>query len=143
MTISFGQQQSFRVVTCFLMRDGLILILRRSNKVGTFQGKWAAVSGFIESYPQSQSLLEIKEETGLEFSDVELARAGLPFEIDDEDNGVLWVIHPYLYNVISQNDIMIDAEHFEYEWIRPESLSKYDTVPGLQEALERVICEEE
>jgi hypothetical protein len=52
-------------------------------------------------------------------------------------------LYPYLYNVISQNDIMIDAEHFEYEWIRPESLSKYDTVPGLQEALERVICEEE
>ena len=143
MTISFGRQHSFRVVTCFLMRDGRILMLRRSNSVGTFQGKWAAVSGFIESYPQTQSLLEIREETGLEASDVELARVGLPFEVDDEDNDVLWVIHPYLYNVVSQKDIEIDSEHFEYEWIEPRDMSKYDTVPGLQEALERVMHDEE
>jgi 8-oxo-dGTP pyrophosphatase MutT (NUDIX family) len=125
------------------MRDERVLVLKRSNKVGTFQGKWAAVSGFIESYPQSQSLLEIKEETGLESSDVELLRAGLPFEVEDEENNVLWVIHPYLYKVKSQKDIRIDSEHFEYEWIDPVDLSKYDTVPGLQEALERVMYDEE
>jgi len=117
--------------------------LRRSDKAGTFQGKWAAVSGFIESYPQSQSVLEINEETGLEAADVELVRAALPFEVDDEDNNVLWVIHPYLYKVISQKEISIDFEHFEYEWIEPKNLSRYDTVLGLQEALNRVLDEEE
>ena len=134
---------TFRVVTCFLMLDEKILILRRSNKEGTYQGKWAAVSGFVESYPQYQSLTEIKEETGLEATDIELVKVGLPFEIEDKQYNAVWVIHPYLYKVISQNEIVIDDEHFEYKWILPSALSLYDTVPGLQAAYERVVEENE
>jgi len=36
------------VVTSFLEYDNKILILRRSQAVGTYQGKWAGVSGYIE-----------------------------------------------------------------------------------------------
>ncbi|MCL2140676.1 MAG: NUDIX domain-containing protein [Dehalococcoidia bacterium] len=138
MPIYQNEQPSFRVVTCFLMRDEKILILKRSNKVGTFRGKWAALSGFVESYPQHQALTEIHEETRLEKADIELVKAGIPFEVEDEENSVTWVIHPYLYQVVSQKEICIDEEHFEFEWIEPDALSKYDTVPGLEEALARV-----
>jgi len=54
-----------RVVTCFLESDGEILILRRSRQVGSYQGKWAGVSGFIETTADEQALVEIEEETGL------------------------------------------------------------------------------
>ena len=40
-----------RVVTCFLMHQGKLLVLRRSAKVRTYQGKWAGVSGYIEDIP--------------------------------------------------------------------------------------------
>ena len=130
--------QTFRVVTCFLMRGARILLLRRSNKVGTFKGKWAGVSGFIESLPDKQGLLEIQEETGLDASEVKLLATGLPFEIEDDQNGVTWVIHPYLYEVKGDKPISIDWEHFEYKWVEPGELSAFDTVPGLQEALARV-----
>jgi len=36
------------VVTCFLKSGSEILILRRSEQVGTYQGKWAGVSGYID-----------------------------------------------------------------------------------------------
>ena len=143
MPTASGLPQSFHVVTCFLMKDDRILILKRSQKVGTFKGKWAGVSGFIETLPESQSLLEIYEETGLTTSDIALVKAGLPFEVEDTQNNILWAIHPYLYKVTGQRPISIDWEHFEYKWIKPDELSGFDTVPGLQEALERVLGEEQ
>jgi 8-oxo-dGTP diphosphatase len=40
--------QEKKVVTCFLESNGAILILRRSELVGSYQGRWAGVSGYIE-----------------------------------------------------------------------------------------------
>ncbi len=41
------------VVTCFLLRRGeggdTLLLLRRSDRVSTYQGLWASVSGYLES----------------------------------------------------------------------------------------------
>ena len=36
------------VVTCFLEHGGEIPLLRRSQRVGTYKGRWAGVSGYIE-----------------------------------------------------------------------------------------------
>ena len=53
------------MVTCFLESRGQILLLCRSERVGTYQGRWAGVSGYIEGPPDVQALVEIDEETGL------------------------------------------------------------------------------
>ncbi len=37
-----------KVVTCVLRRKGKVLLLKRSQKVGTNKGRWAAVRVFIE-----------------------------------------------------------------------------------------------
>lgn len=52
-----------RVVTCFLEHDGKIPLLRRSQRVGTYRGRWAGVSGYIEegNTPYAQALEEIRE----------------------------------------------------------------------------------
>jgi len=62
------------VVTCFLESDGKILLLRRSRQVGSYQGKWAGVSGYVESPPDKQAMIEIGEETGLEAGDILLLK---------------------------------------------------------------------
>jgi NADH pyrophosphatase NudC (nudix superfamily) len=64
------------VVTCFLEHDGKVMFLRRSERVGTYRGKGASVSGYIEEgiSPSEQSWTEIKEEAGLDCSDVELVQ---------------------------------------------------------------------
>ena len=128
----------FRVVTSFLEQDGRILLLKRSAHVGTYKGRWAAISGFVESYPQTQSLLEIQEEIGLESGDVELSGSVAPFVIDDAASGLCWVIHAFYYKIKSHAKIRIDPEHSEYEWVEPNDIKNYDTVPGLIESFERV-----
>ena len=60
-----------KVVTSFIRHRGKILVLRRSEKVGTYKGKWAGVSGYLEDpTPLAQALREINEETGLTGSEV-------------------------------------------------------------------------
>ena len=127
------------VVTSFLECGGRVLLLKRSQKVGSFPGRWAGVSGYMEHGDDEQSLIEIKEETGLEAKMLTFVRKGEPLTLDDADMRVRWIIHPYLYRVRSQNCIKIDWEHCDSRWVKPEELDNFNTVPLLKEALKRVL----
>jgi nicotinamide-nucleotide amidase len=127
------------VVTAFLESNHKILILRRSAKVGTYQGLWAGVSGYIETTPDQQALVEIKEETGLSPKDVKLVWKGQLVEVLDEKLKTRWIIHPYLFKVKNPELIKFDWEHIETQWIAPSEIDNYPTVPKLKEALNTVI----
>jgi len=126
------------VVTCFLESNNEILILQRSEKVGSYRGSWAGVSGYVETSPDEQVLIEIAEETGLSASEVHLVRKGEPLEVTDEELDTRWIVHPYLFHVEERSNIKTDWEHVESRWITPRELGKYLTVPNLEEALQRV-----
>jgi 8-oxo-dGTP diphosphatase len=127
------------VVTCFLESGGKLLLLRRSQQVGSYQGKWAGVSGYVESPPDEQAVIEIREETRLDAGDIRLLKTGEPLVIDDEELGTRWVVHPFLFHVNTPEKVKIDWEHKEYRWINPVDIDTYDTVPGLKNTLERVL----
>ena len=97
------------VVTCFLEHDSRILILRRSRHVGSFRGKWAGVSGYIETTADKQAFTEIAEETGFVRQDVRLVRKGRPLEVAGEG----WIVQPYLFNIKGKAKIKTDWEHTE------------------------------
>ena len=126
------------VITCFLQFQGKILLLRRSEKVGTYQGRWAGISGYVEESPNEQALTEIEEETGLGREDVKLVRRGEPLEVIDAKIGKKWIVHPYLFQITDPSKVKIDWEHEESRWISPEDIGKYETVPSLKETWERV-----
>ncbi len=126
-------------VTCFLESDGEVMILRRSEQVGTYQGRWAGVSGYIEKSADEQALVEIREETGLAEEDLTLIKKGESLVAKDEALGVKWVVHPYLFAIKERGKIKIDWEHKEARWITPEEIGNYSTVPMLKETLERVL----
>jgi ADP-ribose pyrophosphatase YjhB (NUDIX family) len=130
--------QEKQVVTCFLESENEILILRRSGQVGSYQGKWAGVSGYIETSADEQALIEIEEETSLSREDVELIKKGRPLPIEDKRLGVRWVVHPYLFHIKDRDKVKIDWEHKEARWIKREEIGNFDTVPKLKETLARV-----
>jgi hypothetical protein len=43
--INYTTSQRCPVITCFVMYEGKILLLKRSDKVGTYKGFWNSVSG--------------------------------------------------------------------------------------------------
>jgi hypothetical protein len=128
-----------KVVTCFLESGGEILILRRSDAVGSYRGRWAGVSGYIESTADEQALTEIEEETSLNRRDVKMIKRGETVTVEDEGLGVRWLVHPYLFHIKNRTKIRIDWEHKEAKWIKPEDMDRYPTVPKLKEALSRVL----
>ena len=130
--------QEKQVVTCFLESGGEILLLRRSGQVGSYQGRWAGVSGYIEKAPDEQALVEIEEEAGLCGEDLKLIKRGKPLSVEDEELGVRWVVHPYLFRIKDRGKIKIDWEHKEIRWINPKDIDNYQTVPMLKETLARV-----
>ena len=130
--------QEKRVVTCFLESEGEILLLRRSEQVGSYRGRWAGVSGYIETTADEQALVEIEEETSLGEEDLKLIKRGKPLPIKDEKLGVKWVVHPYLFHIKDRGKIKIDWEHKETRWIDPKDIGNYQTVPMLKETLDRV-----
>lgn len=128
------------VVSCFLMRfDGKepqLLIVRRSQLVGSYRGRWAGVSGFLEqdTTPDEQAYTEIREETTLPREQVRMLRRGAVIEYADAALGRHWSIHPFLFEVLAPDAIRHDWEAEEIRWIRPAELQNYETVPLLAEA---------
>ena len=125
------------VVTCFLENpaDGSVLLGCRSEKVATYPGHWAAISGSVEDIPPlEQAYCEIEEETGLDRSCVDLARAGRPVRFPDWALGTLWVVHPFLFTCNGPERVRCDWEHLEFRWLAPDDMAGLQTVPRLRDA---------
>jgi 8-oxo-dGTP diphosphatase len=136
-------QQSLRqthVVSCFLLRTDMdqprILIVRRSQRVGSYNARWAGISGFLETgvTPDEQAYTEIREETGLQREQVRMLKRGAVVEHEDASIGRHWYIHPFLFEVRTPDAIALDWEATEMRWIAPSEIQDYETVPKLEEA---------
>src|SRR5437660_5346866 len=130
------------VVTSFLMRSDTgeprILIVQRSERVGSYHGQWAGISGFVEPNvtPDEQAYTEIREETGLQRDQVRMIRRGTVVEHIDAALGRHFYIHPFLFDVLTPDAIQTDWEATEMRWIIPTQLRDYETVPKLWEVYE-------
>ncbi|GAB6860686.1 NUDIX domain-containing protein [Haloplanus litoreus] len=117
------------VVTCFLRHRTAVLLGRRSDAVGTYTGRWAGISGYVEGDPadaERDARREVREETGR--TDATLVRAGDP--VDIEDDGREWTVHPFLFEVDSR-EVTPNEEIAVHEWVSPPAIRERETVPGL------------
>ena len=121
------------VVTAFLTRsDGRLLLLRRSDKVGSFRGQWAGVSGFLEDLTaELQVRREIREETGLGEDDAVLEREGRP--VYARDGTTVYTVHPFRFRT-ERTEVRLDWEHTDSEWVDPAEILRRPTVPNLERA---------
>jgi len=124
------------VVTCVLRNCSEVLLLRRSDAVGSYTGQWAAVSGHAEGDPDAMAGQEIAEETGLDDA-VTLSRRGDPFDVVDADRGTRWIVHPFLFEA-DERTVEPNYETDEYEWVHPTAILRRETVPDLWASYDRV-----
>ncbi len=124
------------VVSAFLRNRGRFLVLRRSDRVGSFQGRWSAVSGYIEGRedPRRRALAEIREETGAMGARFRGAAEPLITRLGN----TAFVVHPFLFDVPSRR-VQLDWENLEYRWIAPAELADLPTVPRLGDVLHRLL----
>lgn len=132
-SLEVGNVEERHVVTSIVRHGGRILLLQRSRRVGSYRGQWAGVSGFIEQGEDDETAArrELREEIGQ--ARVVLKRRLEPQRFRDSD--VVWCVHPFLFDV-KDGHVELDWEHERLEWVPPEDVARYPTVPGLQ----KVVC---
>lgn len=125
------------VVTAFIERaDGRLLLLQRSLEVGSFRGRWAAVSGFLEEpSPERQAAREVEEETGIPSASLTPAGSGAPVLSRDENR--VYIVHPFRFRT-KTTTVRLNWENSAFEWVRPEEIDHRPTVPNLATAWKRV-----
>ncbi len=137
------------VVTCILLRTDQqpprMLLVQRSERVGSYNERWAGISGFVEPRvtPDEQAYTEIREETNLQRDQVRMLRRGIVVEYVDEALGRHFFIHPFLFEAHTPEAIKTDWEAVQMRWIEPSELAHYPTVPKLQEVYDSAIGGEE
>jgi len=124
------------VVTAFLIKGGKVLLFKRSQRVGSYRGRWAAVSGHMDTSPLAQVYTEISEETGYTPEELVLLKEGQVFEYHDAALGIRWQIHPFLFHLNIDRPPKIDWEHTDFRWVLPPEIASLATVPLLKEAFE-------
>ncbi|KAI0420991.1 translation initiation factor eIF-2B subunit family protein [Xylaria grammica] len=128
-----------------------VALFRRSSKVRTYQHKLAPCSGSVEEHdpsPLDAALREIREETALPASSLDLLRIGKPYSFIDESIGREWSINPFAFRLKDVSEggkgeegITLDWEHEGIEWFDPMQVNGSDEfggVPRLVDSLRRV-----
>ena len=135
-TLELPGVKAVPVVSVVLRNRGRILIVRRSDSVGTFRGHWSAISGYLEGRetPKSRALREVREETGMRR--IVFRAAGSP--VFARADATVFVVHPFLFEAPDRK-VRLDWENVEHRWIRPEEVDRFETVPRLQDVVQAVI----
>ncbi len=138
--IDYSASDRAPVVTCFVRFQGKILLLKRSDRVHTYQGKWNTVAGYLDEPKtiRQKALKEVEEELGIQRHDISRVITGPSYEFFDSGAQKSWLVHPVLVELKKRPEIKLDWEHTESKWISPVELASYDTVPKLEESLKRV-----
>jgi isopentenyldiphosphate isomerase len=141
--IDYRQAQRAAVLTCFVKYRDKLLLLRRSDKVGTYRGQWNTVAGYLDELKPLANKVreELLEELGFTLADDARIVVGTPYEFRDDAINRTWVVHPVLVTLHQQLSprLKLNWEHTEYAWVSPEQLADFDTVPQLDESLTRVL----
>ena len=129
---------STNIVTSFIKDDDKILILKRSNKVKSMKCLWAGVSGIIEKHdatPLDRAKTEIFEETGINENEIELLKSVEQIKIESAQyKDHIWNIFPFLFKT-NNPKIKLNWENSDYDWIKPNQIKNYKTVPELDKIL--------
>ena len=130
--VSIAGIKESHVTTSIIRHGERILILKRSDKVGTNKGKWAAVSGYVEAgeSPEQTAPREIREELSID----QFKLVGRIGPISLREGGHIWTIHPFLFEVDS-DEVVTDWEHTDHRWVLPTEVRDYDIVPGFERLL--------
>ena len=138
------------VINAFVQHKGKLLLLKRSQEVGTHRGMWNCVGGYIKSDLQSNGELkvkespvkrarhEIEEELGIKKEDLKLIDQAEPVDWVDDTSDKTWRIHYFLFES-KTNKVKLDWEHTEFRWVKPNQIKKYKNIIGLEPNLKRLM----
>ncbi|MCK4453768.1 NUDIX domain-containing protein [Candidatus Parcubacteria bacterium] len=154
--IDYSNADIAPVITVFVKYKDKILLLKRSDKVRTYQGKWNTVAGYLDELKpmREKALEEIQEELKINKNNILSFHIGETYRFKDNKvnknlafgknfvsrfaRNKTWIVHPVLVELKKLPRIKLDWEHTEYKWIKPKELKKFDIVTNLEKSFKKV-----
>ena len=135
--IDYTNANKVPVVTIYIRFKKKILLLKRSNEVLTYKGKWNTVAGYLDqNKPIKEKIIEeLYEELGISENDIQSYKIGSSYSFFDESIKKEWIVFPVLVTLKKMNQVKLDWEHTDYTWIYPEKIDEFDTVPNAKKSL--------
>ena len=117
-----------------------ICVGRRSRRVATARGLWSVVTGYVEPNvdPLAQALEEIHEELGLSPPGLALVCDMEAVSLSSPTSGKQFLVYPFLFECSGTDQVVLNWEHDEFDWVEPSRLEAPDCVqwqPPLVRAL--------
>lgn len=137
---TYLKKKTDNVMTAILRRkDGKVMIVKRSQKEGTYAGYWHGIGGYLKKSesPNKTAVREIKEEMGIENKFVKFIKQAKLIRIDDTKYDKDWRIFYLLFDT-KKTKVRFNWETDKVKWIWPKDISKYKTVPKVKIGLKRL-----
>lgn len=131
--INYKDAKAAPVTNIFVRANGKLLLVKRTDKVSNYPGKWHTVAGYLDELVplRNKVLEELREEIGVHEADVGDMLYGEPVEEADEVLGKQWTIYPVVVKLKGMPELQLNWEHSEYRWVSPSQLADFDTIPDL------------
>jgi len=139
--INYSDANTAPVITVFIQYNDEILLLKRSNKVSTYQEKWNTVAGYLDEIkPLRKKILEeLSEELDISEDNILSHHIGESYTFTDSTIRKTWIIYPVLVKLRCKPSIRLDWEHTEYRWIKSRELRNFNHVPNLDQSLGKIM----
>ncbi len=139
--IDYSHSDNSLGLACFVKFKDKILILKRSDRVLTYKGKWNVIGGYLDELKpiRKKIIEELKEELNIKRKDIKEIKIGNPLEFHDPSTNKTWIAFLVLAEMKRKPEIKLDFEHTEFKWIKPEEIADYDIVYKLDENLKKAL----
>ena len=139
--VNYANSNKAPVLACFVRFKNDILILKRSDKVSAYKGKWNCIGGYLDEIKpvRKKVLEELREELGILQEDIKNIKIAKPVEIQDDNIDKTWISFIVLVELTRKPEIKLDWEHTDFKWIKPDEIKNYDIVYKLDESLKKAL----
>ena len=141
MTTDYTYARSAPVIVIFVKYRDKFILVKRSEKMLTYQGLWSCLAGFVDDDKtiEEKVVFEIEEEIGLQREDIKEIKTGETYLFVDKELDREWIRHMYLVEITNPN-IKLSWEHTEMVWVTAEEAKNYETTPGFGEDLVKILA---
>jgi 8-oxo-dGTP diphosphatase len=132
--IDYTNAHTIVAVICFVEYKDKILLLKRSEEVGSMRGMWDNAGGYYDELitPEEIGHKELLEEAGITLEHITEMKEGTIIEFEHNNKSYIYCLY---YCTVSRESIILDYEHTDHMWVLPKDIENYDTVPYYLENL--------